>query len=592
MHLPRRPMLLALAVLAAHLVAQCGTPPAARPAEPPSSIRPSATAGNAPTSAPTTLVRPDAPQTPAGARLPSYPVGDPAYVDIVVSPAGDDAQEGADAGSAARPFRSIQRAWRAVEHDAGDMRRHAYRILLEPGEYCGAYLDRETAEQRSGATPATPLLITSADPDRRARIVFHSDVEGCNRANITIFQADYVYLTDFDIRLDRTWDDVPVDGSTGDGFQCERCRHVLLRNMRISGFFSEDDYSQTETVKLNQSEHIYIEDSEISGGGDNAIDAVGVRHGWWVRNVIHHARDWCLYAKGGSADILIEANLVSDCGTGGILAGQGTTMPFLVAPFLQYEAYHIVVANNIIHDVRGAGLGVNGGFNILFAYNTIVRAGNDENRNQLLELAPGVRDCAVGEPSDEQPDPARGCRDALAAGAWGWTRADHGEFVPNRNVFVLNNLIVNPDTISPIRLFRVDAPRDPESDWSGPRPARFDEGLVVQGNIIATGGAEFTLDVAADRCGDATCNEAQLLADNQINAAAPMQWFIGDADYHPSGDSPAVTLAPRAMPTFDTSPLDDAQRELATVVTGAPHPITHDYYGVSRSRDAIGAVVP
>jgi hypothetical protein len=578
---------LALSMFAVLLLGQCGAPPDA----PQPTSRPDATV--APQTA--TLARPTtpaAPQPAGSARTPSYPVGAPSYIDIVVSPAGDDEYDGADAGSAARPFRSIQRAWRAVEHGADDLRRHAYRILLQPGEYCGAYLDRESAEQRSGGTPETPLLITSADPANRARIVFHNDVEGCNRANITIFQADYVYLMDFDIRLDRTWGDVPVDASTGDGFQCERCRHLLLRNMRISGFFSESDYSQTETIKLNQSEHVYIEDSEISGGGDNAIDAVAVRHGWWVRNHIHHARDWCLYAKGGSADILIEANLVSDCGTGGILAGQGTTMPFLVAPFLQYEAYHIVVVNNIVRDVRGAGLGANGGFNILFAYNTIVRAGDDENRNQLFEVAPGVRDCAVGDPSDEQPDPARGCRDAIAAGAWGWTRADSGEFVPNRHVFFLNNLVVNPDTISPIRLFRVDAPREPDADWTGPRPARSDDGLVVQGNIITTGRAAFMLDVDAERCGDATCNEAQLLADNQINQVAPARWFVGDDDYRPSGDSPALVMAPRALPVFDTSALTDAQRDLAAVVTGAPHPLMSDYYGAPRTRDAIGAAVP
>jgi hypothetical protein len=43
----------------------------------------------------------------------------------------------------------------------------------------------------------------------------------------------------------------------------------------------------------------------------------------------------------------------------------------MTAPWIQYEAYDIKFVNNIIHDTDGAGIGVNGGYNILMAYNTI-----------------------------------------------------------------------------------------------------------------------------------------------------------------------------------------------------------------------------
>ena len=55
--------------------------------------------------------------------------------------------------------------------------------------------------------------------------------------------------------------------------------------------------------------------------------------------------------------------------------GQGTGLQFMTAPWLHYEAYGIRVVNNIVHDTEGAGLGVNGGYNVLIAWNTLYRVG-------------------------------------------------------------------------------------------------------------------------------------------------------------------------------------------------------------------------
>lgn len=522
-------------------------------------------------------------------RTPAYAIGNPSFTDIYASPSGSDEQGD---GSLGNPFRTIRRAWREVEHGPNDYRLRAYRIRLLPGDYVGAYLDRETDAQFSRGTPDTPLVIESAEPTNRARVIYDPLA---SRGNLTLFKIEYAYLLNFDIRMDQTYGGVAWNNNSGDGFQCDQCAYLLLRGMLIRGRYTNDlsqELGQTETVKLNQAQHIYIEDSEIGGAGDNAIDAVAVRHGWWVRNRIHSARDWCAYAKGGSADILVAANELSNCGTGGFMAGQGTTMVFIREPFLQYEAYHIKVVNNLIHDVRGAGLGVNGGVNILMAYNTLYRVGNDNNRNQMLELAPGSRDCNGPPPAD--------CSALLTQGAWGTALPNvNGEFVPNRNVFILNNLVYNPNAFrDPMRVFRLDGPRAGDrTTWpNGPLPARSDEGVVIAGNLIWTG-TSGTVDLGlGDGTGcqpdNPTCNPTQINADNRINQVEPELTNPNGSDYRPLAGGNLSSVTPVALPTFDTSVLLSAQIPLVQVVNPLATTILEDYNGASRaSANVVGALV-
>ena len=82
-----------------------------------------------------------------------------------------------------------------------------------------------------------------------------------------------------------------------------------------------------------------------------------------------------MYAKGGSAYMSFSENEIFDCGTGGFTAGQGSGMEFAVLPWVHYQAYAITVTQNLIHNTNGAGLGVNGGFNIVMAFNTLYHIG-------------------------------------------------------------------------------------------------------------------------------------------------------------------------------------------------------------------------
>jgi hypothetical protein len=256
---------------------------------------------------------------------------------------------------------------------------------------------------------------------------------------------------------------------------CERCDGLTLRGVTING--RRGGELVQEGLKVNQSTRLLVEDSDISGAWDNAIDLVAVNRAILRRNRIHDAGDWCAYAKGGSAYVDVTANRIYDCGTGGFTAGQGTGLQFMQAPWLRYEAYGIRVWNNLIHDVEGAGLGVNGGFNVLFARNTLLRVGS---RSHALEVVFGLRSCD-GQPGDEGRER---CGEYLGAGAWGTEVVDDGTNavrIPNLHVFIYDNLVVKAPESEGVSIAGPFDQRDPG-------PALADDDLRLVGNVITTDG--------------------------------------------------------------------------------------------------------
>ena len=66
------------------------------------------------------------------------------------------------------------------------------------------------------------------------------------------------------------------------------------------------------------------------------------QYGHILGGKFHHS-EWGLYLKGGSAYFLVTGLEIYSGGTTGFAAGQGTGFEFMVAPWLQYEAYAIKV---------------------------------------------------------------------------------------------------------------------------------------------------------------------------------------------------------------------------------------------------------
>jgi len=395
-----------------------------------------------------------APPTPAPAPTPTpAPIPTPAPTPTFPPPNANtvwvnpNAGNDTNTGDELNPVRTVVEAWNRIPR--GQLLSQPYWIQLQPGHYPANNTPNYWEERYGSAT--APIVLNAAQGPRT--VVFNGDINA------------------YDIR--HTWfNGITVDRD-GDTFHCEKCSHIVLQHLVLKG-----NGMAHETVKINQSDHITIVDSDISGAEDNAIDFVAVQHGLIARNRIHNAQDWCVYAKGGSAYIMVDSNEIYGCGTGGFTAGQGTGFEFMVAPWLQYEAYGITVVNNVIHNVDGAGLGVNGGYNIIMAHNTLYRVGS---RSHTVEFVHGSRSC--------DGDTVR-CRENNRLGGWGGASVE-GQWVPSKHVAFVNNIVYNPvGMVSRWSHLQVAEPVDPPAGSNILGLSKADDDLVVRGNVFSNGGGE------------------------------------------------------------------------------------------------------
>lgn len=449
---------------------------------------------------------------------PRFDIGSPALQQIWVDPArGDDRAGGRSASEAVR---TVNEAWNRIPRNtaASSFAATGYEIRLMPGEYDESSIPNYL-ELRYGSS-AAPIVFRAVNGAGTAVL----------RAGVNIANVAYLYFIDVDI--------IPLPAA--DVFHCEGCDHILLRNVTFTGGVRPAEDSDAavahETVKVNQSTHVYIEDSNISGADDNAIDFVAVQDGHIARNRVHGASDWCAYVKGGSANILVDSNEFYDCGTGGFTAGQGTGLQFMTTPWLHYEASGIRVVNNIVHDTDGAGLGVNGGYNILVAWNTLYRVGR---RSHVLEAGFGARSCDAADVATQKA----ACESRIADGAWGTAAVDDGENfvrIPNNQVYILNNVVFNPEGAgSQWQHFQIAGVFEGGASGAGaPSSNRADNDLRIAGNVIWNGPADHPLGLGEDsgcQPGHATCSETFLRANNQINTRQPSFANLDTGDVRPAG---------------------------------------------------------
>ena len=462
--------------------------------------------------------------------LPAYDPGTPELVEIWVDPAtGSDSRSGASRDLAVR---TVSEAWRRVP--AGVIVQ-GVRINLVAGVYAESAVPNYW-EGRHGSH-ASPVIIKAADGPGTARL-----------PALNIFDCHFLYL-----------EGLEVTAGGGDVVHVDSCSHVLLKDTTIRGTGDIASYAvPQEALKVNQSQFVFVENCDISGAWDNAIDFVAVQYGHVVGSKIHRAGDWAMYAKGGSASLTITGNEFFDAGTGGFTAGQGTGFEFMVAPWLHYEAYDIAFTNNLVHDVEGAGMGVNGGFNILLAHNTLVNVGA---RSHVIEVVFGLRSC--------DGDSAT-CQAFLAAGGWGTATVGREEPIPNRNVVIVNNVVFNPDGAgSRWQHFAVAGPRSPSAGSNITAPAVADEGLMIQGNLIWNGSVGHELGIESQTLA------AEVLGQNAINTVRPVFADLAAGDYRlatsftPPASVPIPVFSWAAAPSRPAVPASRTDMSVAFDFLGA-----------------------
>jgi len=478
-----------------------------------------------------------------------YAIGSPTLTDLYVSLTGSDQNDGR---SRTKPLKTIGAAWGNIP--AGELSGTGYRINLLPGSYpCEGDCINYFSDKQG--TNAFPIVIQAADGPGTVTLL----------GGLNLFKVSYLYLLNLTLKAGKE-----AGAAFGNNvLHIEQGNHILLRGLTLQGpqkCLTDECNDMQEVLKVNQSQYVYLEKSDLSGTFQTGLDYFAVQYGHLLENHIHHSGGRCAYLKGGSAYFWVEANEFNDCVEAGFQAGEGSNLAFMQTPWLHYEAYDIKVVNNVLHDIHGAGLSVSGGFNILMAFNTLYKVGLEDASGRpwaLVQLIHGARGCYTADEFSGEKGTQTRCQAQLDLGGWGTAAVGEdngGEWIPNRNVYILNNLFYNPSgSTTRYVQFVVNGPVSPPAQTHNlPNPSRSDENLVIRGNVIwnkPLEGGELVGDNNGSgnlgcRDDNPTCNETQLKKENTINSIEPQLRDPTKGDFHLVSGSNLLGIPAVSLPDF------------------------------------------
>lgn len=274
-----------------------------------------------------------APTPPTNPTPPTEPTGGTPFDGLAptkllyVSPNGSDGNPGTQAS----PKRTLAAAVGAAT--AGTA------IMMKAGTYV------ENLVIRSSGTATAPIWIRSADGAGTARIARTSG----GREPLRLHGAKNWVIEG--LTLDGGMAIYP-ESSTLDPKSAASASNVVVRkNIIVNGW--EDG------VKAGQSNGLYILDNDISKtASEQGIDFVGIVDSVVARNKIHDITASSTKAdginvKGGSKNVTIEDNVITNVLGNGISAGQSSTESLITAEgqAQDYEAKALIVRRNKISSV-------------------------------------------------------------------------------------------------------------------------------------------------------------------------------------------------------------------------------------------------
>lgn len=466
-----------------------------------------------------------------------YNIGVSSFHDIYVNPnTGNDSNSGANRTA---PLRTVAAAWALIPQSTSLTQ--PYRILLMSGEYPESSMPPSNWFELRNGDASHPVIIQALDGKHSVHI----------HAFLQFNQCNYIYLLNLDFVTD------PGYGGGSNVLHFSSCNHVLLRGCTLNGYDGTTRQPQ-ETLKVNQVQYIYVEDCDISNAFWMGLDYVAVQYGHIQGCRIHDTDNDCLLLKGGSAYIRVEGNEVYNCQQCGLAVGQGTTYGFMVAPWLHYEVYDSKFVNNVVHDIQNAGVAARGAYNVLIAHNMFYKIGLDQIYGAgMILCSPGGRLCQGDIPT---------CQAYHNAGGWGQTTiGDEVECIPNRNVYIYNNIFYNPPgTRTKDTHFVFFGPQTAPAGTNIPSPVLSDDNLQIKGNIFWNGPVDMPTGIDTDtgcQPSNPTCNETLLRSQNAINTIQPQFVDAAHSNFLLVRGGNVYTAATYALPSFSGN--DRQQHPLA-----------------------------
>ncbi|MCX7841309.1 MAG: hypothetical protein N2559_17880, partial [Anaerolineae bacterium] len=212
--------------------------------------------------------------TGKSSTLNAYDIGKPTLQDVWVDPVnGKDSNSGSARNQA---LRTMTAAWNRIPQ--GALTTTGYRIMLVAGDYSANTIPEWIAARHG--TLQFPIILQAADGARTARL----------HGYLNINDVRHLYLINLDIVTDRGY------GSGSNVVHIASSDHILIRGCKLDGFDGKDRQPQ-ETLKVNQTQHLYIEDNDIAGAAWFPLDLVAVQYGHILNNRIHNSGDHCAVLK-------------------------------------------------------------------------------------------------------------------------------------------------------------------------------------------------------------------------------------------------------------------------------------------------------
>ncbi len=288
-----------------------------------------------------------------------------------VSPTGND---NTGDGSLSMPYQTPSKA--LVSANAGDI------IELRQGTYnttTEIRISQNNMTLRSYPGEKATLNCVTNIEDASACIWFNEpDVTGGLLENLEIIGGYY-----YGVKLESNWDwGLPASQRHG-------VSHVTIRNCNIH-HTGRDCIKLTPGCNYTTIENCEIHHSGIGIANDpndpnaEGIDNVNASYMRLRNSYIHHTSTSGVYTKGGAEYCMIEENLLTDIGEGGILLGFYTDSDWFneVTNPTYYECRNSIARNNIIIGTGGAGIGF-WGADHCEAYNNTVKTASPKYHTPL-----------------------------------------------------------------------------------------------------------------------------------------------------------------------------------------------------------------